>query len=238
MAPPHLWTRNNSPIQPVLAVAGVAFDQARIRQVTYEFLDLKKRFFPRSQINVGSPPVSVTPPNFLDWVLPEIKGATLRRNIATGNRNQRRHSLLFLGSVLNLLSGHNARIMGRVLIKGIGTPIAGRAVYGSAIQTIFATFDNFLTTIDDRGIIVADSRGKDQNVNVAHSLFTQKFKASGECSSASSGDVTLAHQRQPRRHSNCGPSSLSALLFTHGRLRLLHRPCEQLRMCTPSSMPC
>jgi hypothetical protein len=131
---------NNSPIQPVLVVAGVAFDQTCIRQLTYDYLALKKRFFPGSQINSGSPPISRAPPNFLDWVLPEIKGATLRRNVATGNRNQRRHALLFMGRVLSLLTSHNARIMGRVLIKGIATPIAGRAVYSSAIQTIFSTF--------------------------------------------------------------------------------------------------
>jgi hypothetical protein len=70
--------------------------------------------------------------------------------------------------------------MGRVLVKGIGAPINGRSVYTCAIQTIFSAFQSYLSLIDDTGIIVMDSRRKDQNVNVAHSIFTQKFQAGSD----------------------------------------------------------
>jgi hypothetical protein len=158
----------HSPIQPAFIVAGVAFDQAQLSSVTFDFLNIKH------------PRVARTPPLFLDWVLAEIKGSNLRRALRSGGRNRRRHALVFLDHFLRFLASHDAKIMGRVLVKGIGTPIHGRAVYTSAIQTIFSTFHDYLDGIRDQGLIVIDSRRKDQNVNVAHSLFTQKFQAGGD----------------------------------------------------------
>ncbi len=170
----------NSPVQPVFVITGVSFNFADLRTLTFEFLNLKQRFFPNSQIRVGNPPVVQNPPNFLDWVLAEVKGSDLRRGLWTGGRNRRRHVLGFLDHFVSFLQNHDAKIMGRLLLKGIATPINGRSVYTSAIQTIFSTFQNYLSSINDSGIIVMDSRTKHQNVNVSHSLFTQKFQASGD----------------------------------------------------------
>ncbi|MCW5230093.1 hypothetical protein D8B34_20285 [Verminephrobacter eiseniae] len=43
---------------------------------------------------------------------------------------------------------------------------------------VCSSFDNFLTAIDRFGFRVADSRDHLKSVNVAHSIFTQKFRAS------------------------------------------------------------
>ncbi len=154
----------HSPVQPVLVIAGVAFDQAHLHAITLAFLNLKQRFFPGSQIGIGNPPVRQSPPFFLDWVLAEIKGSDLRRGLWAGGRNRRRQVLVFLDHFLRFLANYNARIMGRVLIKGIGIGMNGRAIYASSIQTMFSTFNNYLDVNGSQGFLVMDSRRKDQNV--------------------------------------------------------------------------
>jgi hypothetical protein len=66
------------------------------------------------------------------------------------------------------------------LIKGIGQLFDGTAVYTSSIQAVCAYFQHYLARQDDLGIIIADSRVKRLNTQVAHSIFTQKFKSSGD----------------------------------------------------------
>jgi hypothetical protein len=166
----------NSPIQPVCVIAGVVFNGDHLRTLTFDFLNLKKRFFPNGRIGVGRPPVMQTPPYFLDWVLPEVGGCDIRVSLRHANRNPRRHGIGFLDRFVDFLDNHGAKVMGRILVKQIGQPINGRALYTSAIQTIFEAFQNHLDTVDDVGVVVLDGRTKPQNVNVAHSLFTQKFR--------------------------------------------------------------
>jgi hypothetical protein len=83
--------------------------------------------------------------------------------------------------VLDLIERHHAKIIGRVWIKEIGQPMSATAVYTSSVQAICTAFQHLLTREDDVGLIVADSRAEAQNSQVAHSIFTQKFKTSGDC---------------------------------------------------------
>lgn len=161
----------NSPIQPLLVIAGIVFHQNHLTNITQEYLTLKRRFFP-----------ALTPNNvpFLTHARIEIKGAEVRAAIRNGNRNERRHSFGFLDGVLNILERYNAKIFGRVWIKGIGQPFNGRSVYTFSIQSACADFQNLLEFENLSGIIVADSREYLQNVGVSHSVFTQKFKATGD----------------------------------------------------------
>ena len=68
--------------QPVLVVAGLFVDAARLASLTHDYLDLKHRFFP----NLNYPSI-----RRLDRVLPEIKGAELRKHATRGNARQKRH---------------------------------------------------------------------------------------------------------------------------------------------------
>lgn len=74
----------------------------------------------------------------------------------------------------------DARVFGRVWIKGIAAPINGTAIYTSSIQALCATFQNFLDARGEQGIVIADSRRPSQNARVSHSIFTQKYKVSGD----------------------------------------------------------
>jgi hypothetical protein len=170
----------NSPVQPVCVIAGAVFNYADLRAITFDFLNLKRHFFPGIRIRIGNPPVMQIPPLFLDWVLAEVGGCDVRTSLRNLNRNRRRHAIGFLDRFMDFLHNHDARIMGRLLVKPIGPIINGRSLYTSAIQTIFTTFQNYLQNVNDIGTVILDSRTKPLNVNVAHSLFTQKYQAGGD----------------------------------------------------------
>lgn len=156
-------------IQPVIVLAGVTFERLDLYPLTLSFMELKARFYP-----------GLMPRRPLGGILAEIKGAELRRDIRTGSRQTRRHTLGFVDRIFDLLEQYNAKIFGKILIKGIGQPIDGRAVYTSSIQSLCTYFQSYLESENDMGLMLADSRTKQLNANVSHSVFTQKFKAAGD----------------------------------------------------------
>jgi hypothetical protein len=95
-----------------------------------------------------------------------------------GNRNQRRHSLGFLDKLFTLLEANHVKLVSRVWVKPLGKPFGGTAVYTSSIQWLYSTFEQYLHTENSLGFAIADSRDPWKNSNVAHSVFTQKFRAS------------------------------------------------------------
>ena len=155
--------------QPVLVLGAIIVDASRLEALTQDFLNLKSHWFPG---------LAYPSHNHLDKIIPEIKGADLRRNMTRSGRNQRRHAIGFLDHMLTMLTGHGVRIIARIWIKGLAQPFNGRSVYTSSIQGLYTYFDHFLTDQDDLGFCIADSRDHLKNVSVAHSVFTQKFRSS------------------------------------------------------------
>jgi hypothetical protein len=158
-------------IQPVFVLSGVDFPQSCIANVTRDFLHLKQRFFPHSTSRD-------TP--YLGWMLTEIKGSELRKRGVDPSRNKRRHSLGFMHETLALLESNGARVYGRVWVKEIGGPVDGRAMYTYSLQYICDQFNRALHNEGGSGILVCDSRNKVMNSVASHSIFTQKFKATGD----------------------------------------------------------
>jgi len=164
-------TSATSPIQPVLLITGLIIDVQNLPILTNDLLKLKQRFFP----NLA--PSSTT---HMGWMLKEIKGGDLRKDACEGGRNLRRHALGYLGEVVGLVERVGGRLVGRVWIKGIGAPLNGNSVYNYSIQSIYADFQDFLVKHNDYGTVIVDSRLKHLNTAVAHSIFTQKFKVTGD----------------------------------------------------------
>lgn len=160
-----------SSIQPVFVLGGVIIPQQRLREATLGFLHLKARFFPALGAGTG---------HFLDRVKAEIKGSELRRMACGSSRRQRRHAAGFLDGVVALLERLDARLIGRIWIKGIGAPFAGPAVYTSSMQALCLYFQDHLGATDEQGVIIADSREKNKNAIVSHSIFTQKHALGGD----------------------------------------------------------
>jgi hypothetical protein len=154
--------------QPILVLGGLLIDYTRLDSLTLDFLALKKRFYPRLAYKSGL---------LLDAVLPEIKGSDIRRATIQGGRNARRQAFLFLDHVFTLLEQNNAAIAARIWVKPLGEHLHGMSMYTSSVQRLYETYDHYLTTQQDYGLCLIDSRTKGLNVRVAHSIFTQKFKS-------------------------------------------------------------
>lgn len=159
-------------VTPVCVIVGVSVNQNLLNKLTHEFLTLKSTMYP-TLCRKGAP--------HLDWVLAEVKGADIRRAMRTGaQRRNRRHAIHFLDTFVGLLENYEVKIFGRVWIKGIGDPINERAVYTSSVQAICSYFQSLLASLDETGLVIADSRHFTANVAVSHSVFTQKFKVQGD----------------------------------------------------------
>ncbi|MBB4664379.1 DUF3800 domain-containing protein [Conexibacter arvalis] len=161
----------SSPIQPVLVIAGIVVAHDRLRGLTSDYLELKRHFFPELAPRSGLA---------LDGVLEEIKGNRLRGSVRSTSRRKRRHAIGVLDTFVSILERHEARILGRVWIKGIGREFRGRPVYTSSIQRICEYHQRYMVEQDSVGIVITDNRKEVLNVPVAHSVFTQKNRIAGD----------------------------------------------------------
>jgi hypothetical protein len=163
-----------SSIAPICVLVGVVFDQATLSNLTQEFITLKRTTHPNL-------PIKTPPASRLSWILAEIKGADLRRAMRTNAlRRNRRHAIYFLDKFVGLLEDYEAKIFGRLWVKGIGQPCNETAIFSSSMQAICSYFEHYLEEIDQMGFVVADSRGPSGDASVSHAVFTQKFKLQGD----------------------------------------------------------
>lgn len=153
--------------QPVLSIAGIFVDHEDLYNLTHDFIKLKYRYYPG---------LNYPTDKFLDRIIPEIKGADLRRNAMRGSKKIKRHAIGFLDRIVDLFYKYDIRIVGRIWVKTPGKPFNGKSVYTSSIQSIYTYFDNYLQQESDYGIVIADSRDYMKNINLSHSVFTQKFQ--------------------------------------------------------------
>jgi hypothetical protein len=158
-------------VTPVFIVGAVAVEQARLRNLTVSFLSVKRRFFPGLDPKTG---------HLLDGVRSEIKGSEIRKMIRSSRSRERGHASAFLDKVVALLEQEHVKIFGRVWVKAIGTPINRESITTHSIQACCDTFQDLLDTKAVDGQMVIDSSAPKLNSAMAHSIFTQKFKATGD----------------------------------------------------------
>lgn len=152
---------------------GISLGLDRLRDFTFEFVDLKQKFFP------GLFRPSCTR---LDRILKEIKGSEIRSafQARSGKGRFQRTYAGFLDSVFDLVERYECKIFGRVWIKSIGTQSCSWGTYISSVQFICSTFQHLLSTRATLGCVIVDPRRPAQNRRVSYSIFTQKFEASGD----------------------------------------------------------
>lgn len=153
-----------------MTMSAVILDSDRIPSVTRAFVALKCKHFPAKFAGVRS----------LDLILTEVKGSQILSMTRSSDRNQRRQAMMFRRELLTILSSHGASIMGRIWVKDNGQTLSLRSTYGYAVQDFTQHFNRFLKINDDHGIVIADSRDHGSNLQVAHSIFTQKWKSGGD----------------------------------------------------------
>ena len=163
---------NQTDIQPVFVLCGLIIPESSIVSITHDFLALKRQF---------NPSLAQTLDHALDIVKHEIKGAEdLRKPIRKNNRNNKRRAIGFLDKVLDILEKHECQILPHIYVKSPHKEMDGVSLYSRSTQYINSHFQAFLHQQDSKGIMIADSRNHELNVRVSHSIFTQKFKTSGD----------------------------------------------------------
>lgn len=161
----------SSDVQPVLVIAGLIIDYNRLHFATESLMNLKRRYYPA---------LCPTGRLYLQAMLAEIKGGELRKNACSSSRNVRRHVFGFLNGIMDICQEADVKLIGRIWIKGIGKSFHGTPVYTYSTQAIYDYFHDYLSKTNDLGMVIADSRVKHLNSQVAHSIFTKKFKGSGD----------------------------------------------------------
>lgn len=152
----------------VIVAVIVAHDQ--IASLTREFLQVKRRFFGGKAPGAG---------HHLDHVLTEVKGKDIR-GFLRGSSRKRHHAIAYLDLVVSMLEHHGCVLFGRVWIKAPGVALNPRNSYTTAIQDIARTYEDLLTRQAEIGMMLCDARMQNQNIEVSHSIFTQKHRLAGD----------------------------------------------------------
>jgi hypothetical protein len=156
-------------IQPLLVIAGLIVQQDALADITRAFLALKRKYFPGAFKSL----------HLLDDVREEIKGSDLRSAIRK-RAHRARTQLRFIDETLDLLAHFECRILADIWIKGVAAPFKARETYTQSVQHACRTFQAFLESKGASGFMVADFRTTPLNDQVAHSIFTQKYRAKGD----------------------------------------------------------
>lgn len=164
------FTLDNMNSQPVFLLTALFMPQDRLVNVTRAVIALKQRYFPRMK-PAGD--------HWHDWLRVEVKGSELRRFVREGGRDNRRLAFGFMSRVLSILEYNDCKIVSRIFVKGVGEEFDGTSVYASAVQRLLSAFDNYIGEHGDKGVAILDSRNKNKNAPLAHSLFTWNFSAHG-----------------------------------------------------------
>ncbi len=161
---------SNPSATPLMALVGLIVDSAALPAITGDFIHAKMAYFPQKS----------TSNKFLDNIRDEVKGAELRASLRSTSRNTRRHARGYLDRVLDILTKHDVRLVGRVWVKAVGQPLHPDASYTYAIQDIARHFHTYLAANNQTGMVICDSRMHNQDAQVSHSIFTQKHSTRGD----------------------------------------------------------
>lgn len=155
---------------PVLVVGGFTVHDAHIKQMTWDFLSLKKKYRPQLRRAIHLSEVIHT----------EIKGSDVRKDIRAGNRDERRAAMLLMDSALAMLERYGARLLARVWVKEEGRSFNETGVYSTSVGSLTETFQAQLLDCHSRGVMILDSRTKSKNAPNVHSVTTRKYRAGGD----------------------------------------------------------
>ncbi len=163
--------------QPLLVLCGLIVDANKIHTLTQEFINLKRRFFPSIYNSVK---------HDLDALQLEIKGSDLRTDIRKLKITDKviEHHFKFLDGIFSLIKKYNVQLISRIWVKDFGVVLTDKSIYTKSTQEFCRRFQMHLTEKKCTGSIIADFRDPHRNSYVSHSVFTQKYKQSGDAYSS------------------------------------------------------
>jgi hypothetical protein len=155
---------------PLMVIVGLIVDYARLPGLTRDFLQVRRRFFSGKAPRAG---------HYLDHILSEVKGRDIRAFLRANSR-KRHHAIAYLDQVVRLLDHNGCQLIGRVWIKAPGSQLNPRTSYTTAIQDLGKSFQHYLVTHGEVGLMLCDARMQNQDSEVSHSIFTQKHQQAGD----------------------------------------------------------
>lgn len=158
-------------IEPAIVHVGLFVHQAKIAELTNTLLRIKRRFTP-AKAQAGT--------HALDAIKIELKGSDLRSDAANPSHRKRRRAFGIMDACLKAIESTGSRFVARILVKEIGGIQSDQTHYTTTVQDICTHFQHLLTHTNQSGIVILDSRNKGKNTPVAHSIFTQKYKTTGD----------------------------------------------------------
>jgi hypothetical protein len=156
----------DSPVMPLLTIAGFAAPAAAVERLTAGLAEWKLRFFPGLCRDLADPEGSI---------LVEVEGAELRR-LARRSKKTARFAAVALGGLLDLLEAEEARLLGRVWIKGIDEPFNRRAIFSTSLQTILAGLGDLCARRGTYGIALLASGDRSPKETLSQQLFSRRFE--------------------------------------------------------------
>jgi hypothetical protein len=161
-------------VQPTVVMAGIIVEASKLPRLTSDFIEIKRKYYPNKFLKIK---------HDLEALLLEIKGSDIRTDIRD-KRNKLdkkvQHHFHFLDAIFSLLKSNEMKIISRIWVKGFKRPLLDESVYTITTQQFGVRFQKFLEAKGSEGVIVADFREPKQNSYVAHSVFTQKYKKTGD----------------------------------------------------------
>lgn len=172
---PGALPSSTSPIQPIFLISALIIDSSHLYNITKELLNLKREIY--------KPTLSFE--ERLKISKDELKGSDLKKDLRYSGgkykkKQAKRRAKRFIDESLKIIDKYNVKILSRVYIKEPGGGFDGISVYTSAVQCLYADFNNFLSEKDSKGFVIADNRTLGLNESLSHSLFTGKNKLSGD----------------------------------------------------------
>ena len=163
---------------PFFVLTGLIIHQDKLIKLTRDFIAIKKQFYPNlkpKRISTIDSEESIES-NFLDGILAEVKGSTLRGQIRDNKKAPKQTAIGFVDQCLKLLERNDVKILGSTLIKDFDRKNRDDIFYGNSIIYFGTHFNAFLSEHKQSGIIIADSRKTNQNYRTSHTFFTQRHQ--------------------------------------------------------------
>ena len=151
----------DSPVQPVLVVAGLIVSESALARMASDFAAVKRK------VNPGAVP-------------PEVKGRTLREALRSPSAKRRRFAESLLADAFDLMEDAGATVAGSVWIKPAGGAFDGNAAYVSSAMFVASRFQRFLAARQSRGTIVCDNRFPAQRAAVVRAFRERKSRRAGD----------------------------------------------------------
>ncbi len=153
---------------PAVVLVGVTVAESRLKDVAWDYLQLKKMFRPQ-----------LCSVKLSELIRAEIKGADLRADIRSGSRRRIRYASRFIDKTLEILEEYNATITGRVWSKKDGETLPPFH-YADGIAGMAQDFHAQAAAAQTQGMMILDARTKAKNTPNVHGITTRKFKSGGD----------------------------------------------------------